>query len=210
MARGEGAAGATAGVKAAEAPALPPGRRGGRPWPGVTFVLGDTAAEAQEKAAEIRKQQVSPQTALLTLEQVWGRDLSGYDLDGPLPDIDPDPEGRPAQGRVRIGDPLAVAAKWRAVSEAKGLSIRQTVIETTGLAVLHRDARPSGRRPRRVRHPPCGGRLHPRPPSSPPGGLDDFVERVVPLLQERGAFRTEYSGHTLREHLGLARPAGKG
>jgi alkanesulfonate monooxygenase SsuD/methylene tetrahydromethanopterin reductase-like flavin-dependent oxidoreductase (luciferase family) len=39
-----------------------------------------------------------------------------------------------------------------------------------------------------------------------PGGMDDFADRVVPLLQERGSFRTEYEGTTLREHLGLASP----
>jgi hypothetical protein len=41
-------------------------------------------------------------------------------------------------------------------------------------------------------------------PHLTPHGLDDFVDQVVPLLQERGAFRTEYTGPTLREHLGLA------
>ena len=40
-------------------------------------------------------------------------------------------------------------------------------------------------------------------PHLTPHGLDDFVDRVVPLLQERGSFRTAYSGHTLRDHLGL-------
>ncbi len=40
-----------------------------------------------------------------------------------------------------------------------------------------------------------------------PGGLDDFVDKVVPELQRRGIFRTEYEGTTLREHLGLPRPA---
>jgi hypothetical protein len=40
-------------------------------------------------------------------------------------------------------------------------------------------------------------------PHLTPRGLDEFVERVVPLLQERGVFRSEYSGHTLRDHLGL-------
>jgi len=40
-----------------------------------------------------------------------------------------------------------------------------------------------------------------------PGSLVDFVEKVVPELQRRGLFRTEYEGKTLREHLGLARPA---
>ena len=47
-------------------------------------------------------------------------------------------------------------------------------------------------------------------PHLTPTGLDDFVDRVVPLLQERGAFRTEYSGTTLRSHLGLAEPVWKG
>jgi hypothetical protein len=42
-----------------------------------------------------------------------------------------------------------------------------------------------------------------------PGGLDDFVELVIPELQRRGLFRTEYEGRTLREHLGLARPASR-
>ena len=41
-------------------------------------------------------------------------------------------------------------------------------------------------------------------PHITPGGLDEFVDRVVPLLQERGVFRTDYEGTTLREHLGLA------
>ena len=40
-------------------------------------------------------------------------------------------------------------------------------------------------------------------PHLTPHGLDEFVDRVVPLLQERGAFRTEYTGETLRDHLGL-------
>ena len=40
-----------------------------------------------------------------------------------------------------------------------------------------------------------------------PRGLTDFVDQVVPILQQRGLFRTEYQGRTLREHYGLARPA---
>jgi N-acetyl-S-(2-succino)cysteine monooxygenase len=42
-----------------------------------------------------------------------------------------------------------------------------------------------------------------------PGQFDDFVEGVVPILQERGLFRADYEGSTLREHLGLERPAGR-
>lgn len=43
-------------------------------------------------------------------------------------------------------------------------------------------------------------------PHITPGGLDTFADTVVPLLQERGVYRTEYEGTTLRDHLGLAHP----
>ncbi|MET7306794.1 NtaA/DmoA family FMN-dependent monooxygenase [Streptomyces sp. NPDC005571] len=176
--------------------------------PGVTFVLGDSDAEAQERAAEIRRQQISPQNAILALEQVWGRDLSSYDPDGPLPEIDPEPDSGLVQGRVRIGDPLAVAARWRALSEAKGLSIRQTVIETTGRqSFIGSPETVASELIEFVSTDAADGFI--LVPHLTPGGLDDFVDRVVPLLQERGAFRSEYTGSTLRSHLGLADPVGK-
>src|ERR1700722_7902416 len=59
--------------------------------PAATFVLADTDAEAAELAREVRLQQVSGQTAIKFAEQLWNRDLSGYDPDGPPPVIDPDP-----------------------------------------------------------------------------------------------------------------------
>ncbi|MFC9621868.1 NtaA/DmoA family FMN-dependent monooxygenase [Streptomyces sp. NPDC056930] len=177
--------------------------------PGVTFVLGDSDVEAQEKAAEIRLQQVSPQNALLALEQIWGRDLSSYDPDGPLPEIDPDPESSLVQGRVRHGDPLAVAARWRALSREKGLSIRQTVIETTGRqSFIGSPQTVAAQLTEFVAADAADGFI--LVPHLTPGGLDDFVDRVVPLLQERGAFRSEYTGPTLRSHLGLAEPVWKG
>ena len=40
-----------------------------------------------------------------------------------------------------------------------------------------------------------------------PGGIEVFIEEVVPILRARGLFRTEYTGTTLRDHLGLDRPA---
>ncbi|MFE9004064.1 NtaA/DmoA family FMN-dependent monooxygenase [Streptomyces sp. NPDC007875] len=177
--------------------------------PGVTLVLGDTAADAQEKAAEIRLQQVSPQTALLTLEQIWGVDLSGYDPDGPLPDFDPAPDSQLAQGRVRHGDPLAVAAKWRALSEEKGLSIRQTVIQANGRqSFIGTPEAVAAQMAEFVAADAADGFI--LVPHLTPGGLDDFVDRVVPLLQERGVFRTAYTGTTLRDHLGLPYPGERG
>ncbi|MET7365180.1 NtaA/DmoA family FMN-dependent monooxygenase [Streptomyces sp. NPDC005566] len=177
--------------------------------PGVTVALGDTDAEAQENAAEIRRQQVSPQNAILALEQVWGRDLSSCDPDGPLPDIEPDPESGLVKGRVRVADPLAVAAKWRALSAAKGLSIRQTVIESTARqSFIGSPQTVAAELETFVSTDAADGFI--LVPHLTPGGLDDFVDRVVPLLQERGAFRSEYTGSTLRSHLGLAEPVWKG
>jgi hypothetical protein len=40
-----------------------------------------------------------------------------------------------------------------------------------------------------------------------PGGLHDVTELLLPELRRRGLFRTDYQGHTLRDHLGLQRPA---
>ncbi|MEV0113837.1 NtaA/DmoA family FMN-dependent monooxygenase [Streptomyces sp. NPDC050844] len=179
--------------------------------PGVTFVLGDTAADAQERAAEIRRQQVSPQNAILALEQVWGVDLSSYDPDGPLPDIDPDPdpESTLVQGRVKITNALEIAEKWRALSRAKGLSIRQTVIETTTRqSFVGTPEAVAAELEEFVATGAADGFI--LVPHLTPGGLDDFVDRVVPLLQERGVYRTEYRGTTLRSHLGLREPLWKG
>ena len=177
--------------------------------PGVGVVLGDTAAEAQEKAAEIRRQQTSPQTALLTLEQIWGVDLSSYDPDGPLPDIDPVVDPALTQGRTRRGDTVAIAEKWRALSREKGLSIRQTVIEAGGRQFfIGTPEAVATELDEFVQREAADGFI--LVPHLTPGGLDEFVDRVVPLLQERGAFRTEYRGTTLRSHLGLSGPVGEG
>ncbi|MEU9213062.1 NtaA/DmoA family FMN-dependent monooxygenase [Streptomyces sp. NPDC048415] len=177
--------------------------------PGVTVVLGDTAAEAQERACEIRRQQISPQNAILALEQIWGVDLSSYDPDGPLPDIAPDPGSTLAQGWLRIADPLAMAEKWRTLSREKGLSIRQTVIEASGRqSFIGTPEVVAAELDEFVQADAADGFI--LVPHLTPGGLDEFVDRVVPLLQERGAFRTQYTGTTLRSHLGLAEPVWKG
>ncbi len=177
--------------------------------PGVTVVVGDNDAEAQEKAAEIRRQQVSPQNAILAAEQIWGTDLSAYDPDGPLPGIDPVPDSEITQGRVRHGDPFAVVARWRALAEAKGLSLRGTVIETTTRqSFIGSPGTVAAELTAFVDQRAADGFI--LVPHLTPGGLDDVVDRVVPLLQESGAFRSEYTGSTLRSHLGLPEPVWKG
>ncbi|MGW3488662.1 NtaA/DmoA family FMN-dependent monooxygenase [Streptomyces sp. GZWMJZ-114] len=174
--------------------------------PGVTVVVGDTDAEAQEKATEIRRLQVSPQNALLAAEQVWGTDLSGFDPDGPLPAFDPVVDSDVVQGRVRQGDPRALAEKWRGLARAKNLSLRETAIEATGRqSFIGSAATVAEAMSHFVDSRAADGFI--LVPHLTPGGLDEFVDQVVPLLQERGAFRTAYTGPTLRDHLGLSHPA---
>jgi FMN-dependent oxidoreductase (nitrilotriacetate monooxygenase family) len=175
--------------------------------PAATFVLGDTDDEARELAREVRLQQVSGPTAIAFLEQLWNRDLSGYDPDGPLPEIDPDPgEHRIARGRASVRmhrDPLGTAREWRAKAAAGNLSIRELIIEVTGRqSFIGSPATVAATINDFVQADASDGFI--LVPHITPGGLDDFADRVVPLLQERGVFRSEYQGSTLREHLGLA------
>jgi FMN-dependent oxidoreductase (nitrilotriacetate monooxygenase family) len=175
--------------------------------PAATFVLAGTDAEARELAREVRLQQVSGQTAIKFLEQLWNRDLSGYDPDGPLPDIDPNPgENTIARGRASVRmhrDPLATAAQWRAKAEAGKLSIRELIIEVTGRqSFIGAPATVAEEINALVQADASDGFI--LVPHITPGGLDEFAETVVPILQERGVFRADYEGTTLREHLGLA------
>jgi FMN-dependent oxidoreductase (nitrilotriacetate monooxygenase family) len=175
--------------------------------PAATFAIGDTDAEAAELAAEVRKQQVSGQTALRKLEEVWNRDLSGYDPDGPLPDVDPlVGEHTVAKGRASVRmnrDPLATAREWRERAEAKGLTIRELMIETSSRqSFIGSPATVAAQMDDLVQSGASDGFI--LVPHLTPGGLDVFVDTVVPLLQERGVHRTEYSGTTLRDHLGLS------
>ncbi|WP_432045877.1 NtaA/DmoA family FMN-dependent monooxygenase [Streptomyces asiaticus] len=177
--------------------------------PAATFVLGDTDAEARELAHEVRRQQVSGATAIKHLEFVWNRDLSAYDPDGPLPDIDPDPgEHTIARGRAQVRmyrDPLAVAREWRELAAANKWSIRDLVIETgSRQSFIGSPATVAETINSFVQADASDGFI--LVPHITPGGLDVFADTVVPLLQERGVFRTEYEGTTLRDHLGLAHP----
>jgi FMN-dependent oxidoreductase (nitrilotriacetate monooxygenase family) len=177
--------------------------------PAATFVLGDTGDEAQENAREIRLQQVSGQTAINFLEQLWNRDLSGYDPDGPLPETDPlVGEHTVARGRASVrmfGDPIATARQWRERAEAEKLSIRQLIVEVTGRqSFVGTPATVAETINQFVQDDASDGFI--LVPHITPGGLDEFADKVVPLLQERGVFRSEYEGTTLRDHLGLAQP----
>jgi FMN-dependent oxidoreductase (nitrilotriacetate monooxygenase family) len=175
--------------------------------PAATFVLGDTDAEAAELAHQVRRQQVSGQTAVRFLEQLWNRDLSDHDPDGPLPSVDPVVgEDHVSKGRASVRmyrDPVATAREWRQRAEIKRLTTRELVIEMTGRQTfVGSPAIVAASVDELVQADASDGFV--LVPHITPGGLDPFVDTVVPLLQERGVFRTEYHGTTLRDHLGLA------
>ncbi len=176
--------------------------------PGAAFVIGDTDKDALEKQKAIRLQQVSPKNAIVFLEQVWNRDLSAYDPDGPLPTVDPDVSAVDlVQGRAaRHDNRLETAKAWRALAERDGLSIRELIIRVTARQQFVGSAASiAAEIDRHVQGDAADGFVF--APHLTPGGFDEFAAKVIPLLQERGVFRRDYDHETLRGNLGLAMKA---
>lgn len=173
--------------------------------PTVSFVLGDTDEEAREHSDLVRRQRVSPEYARVTAELAWGRDLSEYDPDGPLPDIEPEVDESQV-GRRRslvVGrDPAKTVREWRQLAETKKLSLRELIMEVTlPTSLVGKPQTVASEIDRFVQSDACDGFI--LWPAVVPDGLEEFVDKVVPLLVERGVFRAEYTAPTLREHLGL-------
>ncbi|RKN03222.1 NtaA/DmoA family FMN-dependent monooxygenase [Streptomyces radicis] len=172
--------------------------------PSASFVLGDTREEAEERQRDIAHRQVTGRTAQILLESVWNRDLSGYDPEGPLPDIDPDPTGPPViRGRAVLHqDPHRTVAEWRALAAANDWSLRELAIHVfSRTEFVGTPAQVADRIDDFVQRDGSDGFI--LGSHLVPTGLDEFVDTVVPLLQERGSLRTEYTGSTLRENLGI-------
>jgi alkanesulfonate monooxygenase SsuD/methylene tetrahydromethanopterin reductase-like flavin-dependent oxidoreductase (luciferase family) len=174
--------------------------------PGTEIVLADTADEARDKLRWLRMRQVTKATALAIAGQVWGKDLSDRDADGPLPADEPvvaEPTG--TMGSRRWRDPRAIVAQWRDVAEAEKLTLRETVIR---LGPQRGHVGTASELADRFAHWVRSGAVSGFnvSPYSTPDGLDDIVEKLVPELQERGVYPTSYAGRTLREHLGLRPP----
>jgi alkanesulfonate monooxygenase len=167
--------------------------------PGISPVIGRTQSEAEDKYQQLQDL-IEPRVGLGLLSgMAGGFDLSGYDLDGPLPDL---PQSNSMQSRQALFIDLA---------RRENLSIRQLYLKIAGARGHHTVVGT----PENVADTleqwfleEAADGFNIMPPFLPEG-LDDFVEGVVPLLQQRGLFRREYSGTTLRDHLGLARPANR-
>ncbi|MEN0128563.1 MAG: NtaA/DmoA family FMN-dependent monooxygenase [Brevundimonas sp.] len=175
--------------------------------PSASFVLGATEKEAREKEQWVREEQVTGRTAQILLEQIWNRDLSGFDPEGPLPDVEPalDAPSFIAGRALLDADRTGTVARLRAQAEANGWSLRQTVLEQfTHGTFVGTPAQVADSLDHFVQNDASDGFVigsH-----LVPTGLDEFVDDVVPLLQERGSLRTEYDGTTLRDNLGLPAP----
>lgn len=179
--------------------------------PGGGVTLGDTQAEAEEKARW--HQQLTWNDAHIRhfVEKSYGRELPELDPDGPLPDFDPEIEEISVEGGT-VGHyltPKQVVDGWRQTSAERGLrSIRELVLHLNQYrAWVGTPGDIADRLAHVVRSGAYDGlNLGLR---HVPGGLDDVVNTLVPALQERGAYPSEYAGTTLREHLGLRPPIGR-
>ena len=136
--------------------------------------------------------------SIASLSIALGTDASKFDLDGPLPEI---PETNASKsGRERV------------IERARrdNLTVRQ-LAQISGAygggAMVGTPARIADRMQEWLESEACDGFNIMFP--WVPGGLDEFVDQVVPELQRRGIFRREYEGRTLRENLGLPRPGNR-
>lgn len=162
--------------------------------PGAFVVVGDSVDEAKEKRV-LLDSRVHYDSAIASLSVILGTDASGFDPDGPLPDV---PETNASKsGRQRMVDlaareKLTVRQLAQRVGGYGGLSFvgtAKTIADQMEEWLVSR-----GSDGFNIMFPFL------------PAGLDDFVDKVVPELQRRGIFRKEYEGATLRENLGLPRP----
>lgn len=166
--------------------------------PGVFPVVGRSLSEAQEKHEELQAL-IHPSVGLSMLQQhLGGIDLSAYPLDGPLPDDLREPNG--SKSRFQLVTALA---------RREALTLRQLYLRlATARGHWSLYGTPESIVDELEAWFTQGGAdgFNIMPPTLP-GGLDDFIALVLPELRRRGLFRTEYEGGTLRENLGLARPA---
>jgi N-acetyl-S-(2-succino)cysteine monooxygenase len=166
--------------------------------PGVLPIIGKTEQEAKEKE-QLLQELVLPELGVSLLSGLLGIDLSPYPIDGPLPDLPNVDEINGGKSRYQLLLDLANREK---------LTIRQLSLRIAG-ARGHRTIKGTAEQIADqleewfINDAADGFNI--MPPYFP-GGLEDFVDLVIPELQRRGLFRSEYTGKTLRDHLGLKRP----
>jgi len=164
--------------------------------PGVMPILGGTQAEAKQKL-DLLQSFVTPTNALKMLSARLGRDMSLYELDAPVPDL-PLPDSSHGFARTMLAkarrENMTLRDLYNLTGAARGhwvlVGTPEEVADT--LELWFREYAADGFNIL---------------PAYFPQAFDEFVDQVVPLLQRHGLFRTDYEGATLRDHLGLSRPA---
>ncbi|MET0389859.1 MAG: LLM class flavin-dependent oxidoreductase [Polyangiales bacterium] len=166
--------------------------------PGLVPVIGSTEAEALAREQELSDLQV-PAYGLRQLSQLLGHEVTEAELDQPLKDYGPVSKVEGHQSRFALIVELG---------KRDNLTVRQLLVRLGG----GRGHRTFAGTPEQIAdtiqewfESGAADGFNVMPPVLP-SGLALFVEHVVPLLRKRGLFRTEYTGRTLREHYGLARP----
>jgi len=167
-----------------------------RIMPGLSPVVGRTKAEAEDKFDSLQNL-IDPKVGLGMLSSMAGHDLSGYDVDGPFPDL---PDNDTGKGRLKVlkdtaqRENMTIRQLYTRIAGTRGHNL---VIGTPTDIADQMEAWFSG-------GAADGFNIMPQ---MLPGSLVDFIDLVIPELQRRGLFRTAYEGSTLRENLGLKWPA---
>jgi FMN-dependent oxidoreductase (nitrilotriacetate monooxygenase family) len=166
--------------------------------PGIVAYIGPTEQAALELEQELTDL-ISPEYSLRQLSNMLGIDLTSHSLDAPLPPLPSIEQIQGNKSRYQLVKDLATQ---------ESLTVRQLIAKLGG-GRGHRTfagtAEQVADNLQEWFEAGAADGFNIMPPYLP-GGLEDFVTQVVPILQRRGLFRTEYRGHTLREHYGLRRP----
>ncbi len=168
--------------------------------PGIVPVIGDTEAQARELDAELDRL-IGPQYAVAQLAQTLKVDPQRLRLDEQLPaDLPDEDEIEAAKSRYTLivnwarRDRLTVRQLIGKLGGGRGhRTFVGTAVQVADTIQEYFDSGAAD-----------GFNIM---PAVLPSGIEAFASQVVPILQERGLFRTEYTGRTLREHYGLPRPA---
>jgi alkanesulfonate monooxygenase SsuD/methylene tetrahydromethanopterin reductase-like flavin-dependent oxidoreductase (luciferase family) len=166
--------------------------------PGLSVIVAPTRAEAEAKFHTLQNL-LHPELGVALLSRRLGFDLTGYPLDKPLPPL---PENKVISSRSDM------IASWSKDGAPTLLELCQRFASSRGhYAIVGTPSEAADEMEKWFQSGACDG--FNLVPSYFPGGLDDFVDMVVPELQRRGIYRTGYEGTTLRQNLGLPFPTSR-
>ena len=166
--------------------------------PGFMPIVGRNEEDARKKLSELMRLAV-PEVALKMLSSRFGHDMSKFDLDGPMPNLPPSNE---IQHHAKMAYEKARKANLTLRDIYNQMAVARGYLFACGDGAMIADVMEEWFVDRA-----CDGFV--LVPPYFPAAFDEFIDQVVPELQKRGIFRREYSGFTLREHLGLPVPTNR-